>query len=214
MSIGILVGGSGEEYKKALNKHDHWIGVDRGALHLIKNGVSPHLSIGDFDSVSINELTTIKEHSKEWMHLPKEKADTDSEAAVLEAAKRYPNKDIYFYGGTGGRVDHLLQNIYMVLQPRFQTVIHRFTMKDNQNTIRFYQPGQYTILKEEDKQYFSVICLTNVEELNINHAKYKLEKTDVSFPRGYISNEFEEETANVSFKSGIVCVIQSRDEEK
>ena len=33
-----------------------FIGADRGALHLLENGIIPHEIIGDFDSLSDDEL--------------------------------------------------------------------------------------------------------------------------------------------------------------
>ena len=38
-----------------------FIGADRGALHLLQNGIVPHEAVGDFDSVSKSEYEKIVE---------------------------------------------------------------------------------------------------------------------------------------------------------
>lgn len=46
-----------------LNPSDYFIGIDAGSLELIKRGIKPDLSIGDFDSTE--ELNYIQDHSYE-----------------------------------------------------------------------------------------------------------------------------------------------------
>lgn len=44
---------------------DVLIGADRGALFLVEHGIRPHLAVGDFDSVSPEELDNIKQNCME-----------------------------------------------------------------------------------------------------------------------------------------------------
>lgn len=211
MSVGLLAGGSGEKFLKDLFNHRHWVGVDRGALRLIEAGVTPDLAVGDFDSVGANELKKIKHYSKEVIVLPTEKDDTDTEAALEKIIEFYPKEKITLYGSTGGRMDHFLQNFYMILQPRFEPLTERFQMKDEQNTIRFLKPGTHQIVKEKTASYFSIFCLTPVQQLTIQQAKYNVQNLEVSQSSGFISNEFVGRTASVSFQSGTIALIQSND---
>ena len=41
------------------------IGVDRGAFHLLKRGISPDLAIGDFDSVTPEEYDAVSQATRE-----------------------------------------------------------------------------------------------------------------------------------------------------
>ena len=50
MIIGVCSGGPTEEIY--LPPCDEWIGVDRGALYLVENGIVPLDIVGDFDSVT------------------------------------------------------------------------------------------------------------------------------------------------------------------
>ena len=59
MRVNILVGGPLEMVPTELilqRKDEKWIGVDRGALRLLRWGIKPVLAIGDFDSVTGEEL--------------------------------------------------------------------------------------------------------------------------------------------------------------
>ena len=58
------------------------IGVDRGALNAINNGIRLDISIGDFDSVSENEFNLIKTNSNKIIKLNKIKDETDTNEAI------------------------------------------------------------------------------------------------------------------------------------
>ena len=67
-----------------------FVGVDRGAFYLLKQGLPLDLAVGDFDSVSDEELMHIKDRAKEVIQAQPEKDDTDLELAVLACFERYP----------------------------------------------------------------------------------------------------------------------------
>ena len=91
------------------------IGVDRGAFHLLKRGISPDLAIGDFDSVTPEEYDAVSQATRELIHLPCEKDETDTEAALNLALQRGAS-EVTLYGALGGRIDHTLANIRLLLQ--------------------------------------------------------------------------------------------------
>ena len=55
--VVLVAGGQLEELP---SDADVWVGVDRGSLHLIEQGIVPDLAVGDFDSVSSQELSWFK----------------------------------------------------------------------------------------------------------------------------------------------------------
>lgn len=77
---------------------ENYIGVDKGALTLARNGKRMLLAIGDFDSVEESDLAYIKEYSDTLIQLNPIKDDTDSEAAVMYAIQKGYQK-IHLYGG-------------------------------------------------------------------------------------------------------------------
>lgn len=212
--LNLLVGGPQELWPQSLLDHQiqgDWIGIDRGNLRLIKLGIDPLVAIGDFDSMSDDELTIVKEHVTDIRQSIPEKDDTDTQLGLLVALNEFQADQIDIYGATGGRIDHFLANLWLVLEPRFRKNAAKIRMIDRQNTISFYLPGNYQVTKEVDKKYLAFVPLTPVTNLTLNDEKYRLTNFNANRPISFASNEFVGETGHFSFDSGIVCVIQSRD---
>lgn len=91
---------------------DYYVGIDRGSLFLIENGLPLELAIGDFDSVSEEELSNIKERAKKWIQAPVEKDDTDTELALKTVFERFPDAQVTLFAAFGGRLDHMMSNIF------------------------------------------------------------------------------------------------------
>ena len=93
-----------------INADDYVICADGGADKLIPIGIVPNLIIGDFDS-SVNY-----KHFKdsEVVTLKVQKDDTDTMHCAAEAISR-GFKNIVFFGATGGRIDHTLANLSVLL---------------------------------------------------------------------------------------------------
>ena len=69
--------------------------MDRGSLFLIEQGICPDLAVGDFDSVSEEELALICSQSKNLLQAqPEEKDDTDLELAVKAVFARSPQAQV------------------------------------------------------------------------------------------------------------------------
>lgn len=213
-TIVVLAGGpidtwpSLEEYKKSTTK---WIGVDRGAYRGLKLGLPVTHAVGDFDSLSKKEFDFVKDQISDIHLSPSEKDDTDTALGILLAQELSESAEVILIGATGGRLDHFLSNLWLPLNEKFKSVLPRLTIKDNQNTIEYYLPGEYVIQKEADKPYVAFVCLVPVNALSLYDAKYKLDKKDVLRPMSYSSNEFVGETARFSFETGVICIIQSKD---
>ncbi|MGX6962709.1 thiamine diphosphokinase [Vagococcus xieshaowenii] len=188
-----------------------WIGVDRGSLYLLNHGIQPLVAIGDFDSLIKEEFEQVARQVKEVIKAQPEKDFTDTELAILEVLKRYPDSEITLIGASGGRWDHFLANIWLPFHIGDLSITNKLTIADNQNTMRYFLPGDYVIDKEIDKKYLAFICLTPIEGFTIHDAKYKLTNVEVAFPTSYASNEFVSDTVRFSFTKGVIAVIQSKD---
>ena len=188
-----------------------WFGVDRGAHFLLDEEIVPEWAIGDFDSLAESELKRVEEKVSNINYAKPEKDETDTQLALSIAMRDYPELPIYLIGATGGRLDHFLSNLWLVLEPRYQQIASRLTLMDAQNTITYYLPGDHCISKEADKFYLAYVCLTPVSELTLVDAKYTLTKQEIPYPVSLASNEFVGEKSHFSFTSGLVAVIQSKD---
>ncbi|WP_281164864.1 thiamine diphosphokinase [Liquorilactobacillus sicerae] len=214
MEINLLVGGPVKNWPKDLlgkKKAAVWAGADRGALYLVQNGIQPLLAIGDFDSATSMERKLIFAKSQRVITDQPEKDDTDTELAVRHLLTDYQAARINIYGATGGRIDHLLANLFFVIRPEFRSHLQQIFLFDRQNSISFFNPGHYIIKRETDKKYLAFVLLTSVAKLSLYDEKYQLAGKSFTYPISLASNEFIGQTASFSFASGVVGVIQSKD---
>lgn len=205
-----------------LAKYDHhfFIGVDRGALELVHAHFPLDLGVGDFDSLAHREKLELQEKSREWIEFPAAKDDTDTEIAFRWISQHFPESDIYVFGAIGlesRRLDHLIANLYLPYQPRFQMLFdHTYFIEANLR-MAWYFPGNHQLEAGPVlPDYLSIISLTPVNDIAIQGAKYNLEPTDFDFPRALISNEFLalNQKINLSFSQGLVLVIWMNEEER
>lgn len=211
--IGI-VGGGPQSYIPRLHSHSNqinsWIGTDRGALTLLTQDISPDIAIGDFDSVTAEDKGRIKKNARQFKEFPAEKNETDLELAVMEAIKQNPER-IYFFGVTGGRLDHELANIqllYRLLESSISGII-----VDCDNQLELKEPGVHEVSRNSDYPFLSFIPFTKqVLGISLTGFYYTLDKADISWGSTLcISNKLILEKGTFSFDQGILIVIKSRD---
>ncbi|MBC1564228.1 thiamine diphosphokinase [Listeria booriae] len=210
-TIHIMVGGPESELPDitTYDKTIPWIGVDRGAIRLIERGITPISAMGDFDSLSKTELEHLKTITT-VTEFPAEKDETDTEIGLQWALKQNPDT-IRIFGATGGRLDHLLANLMMLMQPRFLPDIAKIELIDRYNYIKMYIPGEYTVSRLPDKKYVAFTTMANVEGLTLTGFKYPLTNAKYPFGAALSSNEFIAETGTFSFQTGLILFIQSND---
>lgn len=216
MRVNVLVGGPLEMVPTELilqRKDEKWIGVDRGALRLLKWGIKPVLAIGDFDSVTGDELQGLEGKITRIKTYPPEKDYTDTQLGVKFAIQEQTD-EIEIFGATGGRLDHLLANLFLPLQSEFKPYLTRIKIIDCQNVVSYYLPGDYTISRLPHKKYLAFVNLTPVRGLTLKDEKYPLQNWSSQIPFSWTSNEFTAEENHFSFESGIVSVIQCSDQLK
>ena len=151
------------DLKQFNNYYDIIIGADRGALHAIKNGIIPDISIGDFDSVTDSELDIIKKNSKKIIKLNPIKDKSDTEEAI-ELVKDYD--EIHILGGIKGkRIEHLFANIISLIN------YPNASLKDEDSLIEIINDNNYKIKKE-----YKFISLYAIEEsiITLKGFKYNL----------------------------------------
>lgn len=202
-----------DELIKAREEGTFIIGVDRGSLLLEELNLTPDLAVGDFDSLRKEELLRINQSVSDIRYSVPEKDLTDTELALHYAFDDYCVDSLSLIGATGGRLDHFLTNLFMLLKPEFRQYAEKIQIIDQQNYISFLNPGKHVVKRIENYTYFGVATLNEVQELNISNAKYNLACYSNTNPVSLSSNEFlhKQDTFNVSFKKGLIAIIQSRD---
>ncbi|MCE4956788.1 thiamine diphosphokinase [Macrococcoides caseolyticum] len=195
-----------------LNEHqtDDWIGIDYGALMLVKAGIRPIAAFGDFDSVSADERMLI-ESVIDIEYLPAEKNETDLEVGV-QYAKSLGYDKVYIHGATGGRLDHFLGNLQTLIHPDILLSESDFIIVDDYNEIQVLPTGTHVIEKSQNKKYVSFIPVNDGVILTIDGLKYETERLEVNM--GYtrtVSNEFVTDRAEITVEQGMVYMIQSKE---
>lgn len=183
---------------------DTYIGVDRGALRLAQAQVQMKAAIGDFDSVDLKELELIKEYCDEFILLPREKDETDSEAAINYALS-CGFKEIVLKGAMNGRSDHFLANVMLVYRYKGSVI-----MEDEHNRITYLSKGVHFL----EKNLFTYVSFMAFEdcELSLEGVAYPLNHQMIHLGDVYtISNEIVESRGTVSVYAGQVLMIQSKD---
>lgn len=176
------------------------IAADSGLKTAQALGVRPDILMGDFDS-----YTDPLPEGIEIYRVPAEKDVTDTVLAVDYAEER-GFRHLLIVGGTGGRLDHELSNLFLLAALRERGLYALLT--DGDNTIRAIRDEQVWIKNEGG--YFSLIaperCIAT-----IRGAKYPLERAELdrAHPSLGVSNEVTGGFAEVTVE-GMAYLITSR----
>lgn len=180
-----------------------FIGVDKGALLLARANKSMVCAVGDFDSVSDEELQEIKDHCDNVIQLPSMKDETDSEYAV-SVARTMGYDTFEVYGGMGGRSDHYMANLLLLYRES------GIVLKDEKNEIFVVEQGEH-ILRKEDYTYVSFFALEPCE-ISLAHTKYEVDHACITLKDIYtVSNEIMGEEAKLIVHNGKVIVMKCKD---
>jgi len=210
-AIHIILGAPKREDIAPLIKEEGFVlGVDRGALFALEEGINLDIALGDFDSITAEEEERINKEAEVMIH-DSSVEDTDTEVALLYVLENYEDADIYLHNWYGGRIDHLYSILLVAVQKRFEKITSKLHLISNNNFISYYSSGEYEINQINNMDYLSFVLLTEVKDLTLNGVKYPLENKSFDHPLALVSNEFINGKASFSFKKGIVAAIQSRD---
>lgn len=206
-----------EEYT-ASKEYDTVVCADSGLNTAYRLGMPVHYFMGDFDSVSPEILEAYRdgkvagsEHC-EWVRYPKEKDYVDTQL-VLEWILEKGAEEITLLGATGGRLDHFLANVNILMLALRQKVPAYIV--DSRNRIRLID-STLTIEREElYGKYLSLLPLTStVTGVTLHGLKYLIEDytLEVGIARA-ISNEMDEtsEKAEIQLCSGVLIVVEAKD---
>lgn len=191
-----------------LKEDDFLIGVDKGCNCLYDYGLKPNLILGDFDSANKEVIKSFKEDGIEVLEFNPEKDYTDSDLGYIKA-KENGADEILFFGATGSRIDHSLGNIGILLKSLREDI--KLEIIDDNN--RMFLIDKESIIKGIYGDIVSFHALSDVvKNVSIKNAKYELSGYDMKLlePRA-ICNEFLNKDINISFDSGTIMVIFSKD---
>ena len=217
--------------EKAGRENIRLIAADRGLEFFLDYLILPDVVIGDFDSLSEDGKNFLEMQNEdipyggmlEWklqkgegkvvevVRLRPEKDDSDTQSAMNYAIQNGA-KEIVILGVTGNRVDHLMANFGLLILAQKQDT--EVALADRYNYMKLIPSG--TILKKAEQfgKYVSFFPLGgDVTGLTLAGFKYPLDKYHLTTADSglTVSNEISEEYAKVTYESGTLLMIMSRD---
>lgn len=177
------------------------VGIDKGALIAIDKGIKLDYILGDFDSITSEELKIIKKKCPNIIKLNPIKDDTDTEFAI----NYFKNAtEFIIHGGIQGkRIEHLISNINLILKYDNINVI-----KDNNTRISRLLSGTYFI---NEYKYISFFAKSG-SLISLKGFKYDLDNYQFKeFDNLCISNEIENEYGEVQFNGKGVIIMSKSD---
>lgn len=193
-----------ERAKSFLQPGDFFIFCDDGLRHAESLGVTPSLIVGDFDSCDASLLSKWS-NLCETIRLPREKDDTDTLFAVKLAVERGFD-DFLLLGAMGGRFDHALGNVSILLY--LHGLGKKAILVDDYSIMKVV--GREPLYIEDNCSYFSVLTVAgDVSGVNIKNAKYPLENASLKadFQLGISNEVLPGKTAEVSVEQGRILVV-------
>ncbi len=184
-----------------------------GGVNAVKAlGLTPDLTLGDFDSLGyVPDTDNVERH-------PVEKDDTDMGLAVKKALSLGYTR-LFLFGGMGGtRPDHTLANLQTLVYAAKNGATAFLT--DGKSCFTAVTSGNKIIFPENYRGDLSVFSAEGIAEgVTIKGTKYTVENATLSgdFPLG-VSNSFIAEhgkspqNAEISVKNGTLWVYFQRED--
>ena len=176
------------------------IAADSGYMTAQKLGITPDITMGDFDSYKDKlpqEMNTLR--------VACEKDVTDTMLAC-EYAKDNGCRYITIVGGTGGRIDHSISNVFYLEDLRRQGI--RVKLTDGENTVQVILDETVTV--KADGGYFSIFALDKCTVTEYG-CKYPLNNATLVRQRPYaVSNEVEGDYAVIKIEGAALLVTSKR----
>lgn len=204
----IVLGGDAPERMLLLScagYADIKIAADRGLEAFECAGVSPDLLVGDMDSVSQEVLDRVKENTQ-VERLPIQKDDTDGVHA-LDVAIARGAKNITILGALGGRMDHALANLMLLVRAHEQGAYAEI-LDEHMRIVRVDGEIEITGSKGDT---FSLLPLGGAQNVMISGCAYH-EDEPLDFTTGYplgVSNVITEDEAKITVESGDLLLFHT-----
>jgi thiamine pyrophosphokinase len=196
---------------KNLQPDDLIIAADGGTLHCKFLGITPNVIVGDFDSLSTNDISSYQQAGTETVQYPTHKDETDLELALLYALN-HDVTHVYIIGGLGNRWDMTLANILLAVHIKFSQLSIR--LLDSADELAILRGEGQVDINNRSGETLSLIPVGGDVRGIITHGLvYPLADETLYFgsSRG-VSNVIISDHARVIIKSGILLLCISNRE--
>jgi len=179
--------------------------ADSGVLHVLAEKLIPHAVIGDMDSLSSETLRELENSSCQIFRYPCHKDETDTELALQYAWEQSPD-EIEIYGALGGRPDHALANISLLVASAQKGI----------STTILDEHSELSLVTSRAKirgHVGDIVSLfpvtTEVTGITLEGFAYPLQNARMEIGKPYgISNVLVQKVGTVSIASGYLLAIR------
>lgn len=180
--------------------------ADGAARYLCPLGIVPEFIIGDMDSIDDDTVRYFEKKGSTILTYPGNKDETDTQLALEYALKLQPD-EIFIFGALGGRIDHSLANISLLIMGVKQGI----DVKIIDETCEIFIVNQQSIVEGEAGQTVSLLPLSSeVTGITLEGFEYPLSGGVMEIGRPYgISNRLIDEKGIITVKSGYLLVIRN-----
>ena len=183
------------------------IAADSGLDHALRLGMTPHLLVGDLDSVSQGALTFAQNSEIESEIASTDKDLTDTEMALARAVLLGATRVVVVSAG-GGRLDHAHGLLSALFNPQWNAV-NMEAIIDTAHVYVIHGPGSIT-LNGTQGDLVGLHAMNGVAcGVRTSGLRWTLNDEDLPpwVSRG-VSNEFAGEQVTISLHNGSLMVIQ------
>jgi thiamine pyrophosphokinase len=183
------------------------VAADGGASHCHRLGITPDVIIGDFDSVSVDDLYELERAGVQIIRYPERKDYTDLELALLHA-KSIGATHARIFGALGLRWDQTMANLLLPASSELSDL--NIQLIDGKQRITVIHAGDPYEISGNPGDTVSLIPLdANTGGISTDGLEYPLKDESLAFgaTRG-ISNVLRGKQATVRLSKGmLLCVV-------
>ncbi|MDO5337736.1 MAG: thiamine diphosphokinase [Eubacteriales bacterium] len=217
MFDAVIISGGNIEEDFALdflekNKGALLAAADGGLRFYDRNNLTPQLAVGDFDSVPEELVQKFEQNGKtEVLRLCPQKDDADTQSLLKILVSRGVRK-CALLGGTGTRLDHVFANLELLVYAKRQGCC--LELYDSHNRAAVISSGEVLRREQQFGKYVSFFPMgCEVTGLTLRGFRYPLTEHHLLASDGglTVSNEIQDKEARITFSSGTLLMIMSRD---
>lgn len=183
------------------------IGADGGAIIARNLGLTPHLVIGDFDSLSADDLEAFANQGATIQPHPAAKDETDLELALL-AAIQSGARWIRVLAALGNRLDQTLANIYLLSLPQLEG--RDIRLVSGKQTVWLLPAGRHPISAQVGDTLSLLPLGGGCHHIRTHDLAYPLDNESLVLgPARGVSNVINGSQPIVEFTQGLLLIVHT-----
>lgn len=186
------------------------VAADGGALKAAALGFTPHVIVGDADSLPADSAERLRHAGSEVLVHPAAKNESDTELAVREAVSRGAEELLIIGAFGGARLEHTIANLLLLCLPELSGRDVR--LADGASVVRLLEGGSSLSIAGAVGDFVSLLPLgPSVEGVTTSGLSYPLDDEPLhQGPARGLSNVLSEPLATVRTRSGRLLVVHTR----